>query len=189
MAVNENLVAKLRQILPDILRDTSVKLTYLYGSAAAGYMLPASDVDIALVLCTQNRPAMPSRERFQLEFTIESALEQQGVHKPEARVVDDLPLPLRGEVAMRGVRLFSNDEVARVEFETRTWKEYLDFEPMARMMRQAFFDDVPRHGLVRDKVEMVNPAKIHRLTYTLRQYLTHLKNLGAEGKDVILSDP
>ena len=27
-------------------------------------------------------------------------------------------------------------------------KEHFDFEPVARMMRQAFFDDVRRRGLV-----------------------------------------
>ncbi len=36
---------------------------------------------------------------------------------------------------------------------------------------------------------MVNPAKVEGLAYTLRQYLTHLKNLGQEGKDAVLSDP
>ncbi len=151
MAVDENLVTKLRQILPDILGDTPVILAYLYGSAAIGQSLPMSDVDIALVLCTENRPAMQPKKRLQLEFSVEGALEQQGIPKPDVRIVDDLPLPFRGEVAMRGIRLYSKDEVARVEFETRTWKEYLDFEPVARMMRQAFFDDVRKHGLVRER--------------------------------------
>jgi hypothetical protein len=59
-----------------------------------------------------------------------------------------MPLPFRGQVATTGVRLYSRDEIARVEFETRTWKEYLDFEPVARMMRQALFDDVRERGLV-----------------------------------------
>ncbi len=36
---------------------------------------------------------------------------------------------------------------------------------------------------------MVNPAKVEGLAYTLRQYLVHLKNLGIEGKDIILADP
>ncbi len=152
MSVNENLVTKLRQILPDILDDTPVTLAYLYGSMAAGQSLPTSDVDIALVLCrAQDSPAMLPKERLQLEFAVEGALEQQNILNPDARVIDDMPLTFRGQVATRSIRLYSQDEVARVEFETRTWKEYLDFEPVARMMRQAFFDDIKKHGLLRER--------------------------------------
>jgi predicted nucleotidyltransferase len=145
----ERLVTRLRGILPDVLRDTPVTLAYLYGSQAEGNPLPTSDVDIALVVCrTGNSPAMPPAERLRLEFAVEGALEQQNVFNPDVRVIDDMPLTFRGQVATRGLRLYSRDESARVEFETRTWKEYIDFEPVARMMRQAFFDDVRRRGLL-----------------------------------------
>lgn len=70
-----------------------------------------------------------------------------GILKPDVRVIDDMPLSFRGQVATQGIRLYSRDEVARVEFETRTWKEYFDFEPVARMMREAFFNDIREHGL------------------------------------------
>jgi predicted nucleotidyltransferase len=144
-----SLVAHLQEILPDILQDTPVTLAYLYGSQAEGHPLPTSDVDIALVLCrAENSPVMPPEERLQLEFAVEGALEQHNVLNPDVRVIDDMPLTFRGQVATRGVRLYARDEAARVEFETRTWKEYIDFEPVARMMRQAFFDDVRRRGLL-----------------------------------------
>jgi hypothetical protein len=148
MAVDENLVAFLRQVLPDILHDTPVTLAYLYGSAATGQALPTSDVDIALVLCrAEDSPGMPAPERLRLEFAVEGVLEQHGIFKPDVRVIDDLPLTFRGQVATQGVRLYSRDEVARVEFETRTWKEYLDFEPVARMMHEALVEHVQKHGL------------------------------------------
>ena len=144
----DELVQRLRQILPDILADTPVTLAYLYGSAAAGHMLPHSDVDVALVLCDPTAGEMPPRQRLSLEFAVEAALEQAGIPKPDVRVIDGLPLMFRGQVATQGVRLFSKDEVARVEFETRTWKEYLDYEPVARMFREAFFDRIREQGLV-----------------------------------------
>lgn len=148
MAANEDLITHLRQILPDILHDTPVTLAYLYGSQATNQALPESDVDIALVLChPTDSPVLLPKERMQLEFTVEGSLEQHGILHPDVRIIDDLPLSFRGQVATQGVRLYSRDEVARVEFETRTWKEYLDFEPVARMMRQAFFDDVRERGL------------------------------------------
>ncbi len=150
MAANQNLIAHLRRILPDILCDMPVTLAYLYGSVAIEQALPVSDVDIALVLCRTGQrdgPVMSPRERLDLEFAVEGVLEQQGILKPDVRVIDDMPLTFRGQVATHGIRLYSRDEVARVEFETHTWKEYLDFEPVARMMRQAFFDHVRTHGL------------------------------------------
>jgi predicted nucleotidyltransferase len=149
MENNETLVAHLRQILPEILQDTPATLAYLYGSVAAGEALPISDVDIALVLCrSHDQPGLSPQERFGLELSVQDALEQQGVSNSDVRVIDDLPLSFRGQVATYGVRLYSKDEIARVEFETRTWKEYIDFEPVARMMRQALFDDIRERGLL-----------------------------------------
>lgn len=147
MSEEQELVHQLRQILPGILRDTPVILAYLYGSIAAGQALPGSDVDVALVLCRDVSELSP-QQRMALEFAIEGALEQHGILRPDVRVIDNLPLTFRGEVAIRGVRLYARNEAARVEFETRTWKEYLDFEPVTRMMRRAFFDHVRQHGLL-----------------------------------------
>ena len=148
MVADESLINHLRQILPGILQDTPVTLAYLYGSTATGNILPTSDVDIALVLChTEADPPLLPTERLQLELAVEGALEQHSILKPDVRLIDNLPILFRGQVAIQGVRLFSRDEIARVEFETRTWKEYLDFEPVIRMMRQAFFKDIQEHGL------------------------------------------
>ncbi|MEW5956447.1 MAG: nucleotidyltransferase domain-containing protein [Chloroflexota bacterium] len=150
MVGNKELIEHLRRVLPDILAGTPITLAYLYGSMAVGQSLPSSDVDIALVLDRPQIPLQPD-ERAKLEFGIEEALEQQGIPNADVRVIDDLPLDFRGQVAIRGVRLYSRNEVARVEFETRTWKEYLDFEPVAWMMRQALLNDIRQHGLVREK--------------------------------------
>ena len=150
----ETLVAHLQQILPAILANTPVTLAYLYGSRATDNTLPDSDTDIALVLCRAvDQPAIPSNERLALEFAVESALENHNVKKPDARVIDNLPLPFRGQVATQGIRLFSRNEVARVEFETRTWKEYFDFEPVARRFREEFFESVRSEGLFPKKRE------------------------------------
>lgn len=148
MTADGNLVTRLRQILPDILRPAPVTLAYLYGSHTIEQSLPTSDVDIALVLCRSSKsPEIQPQEQLQLEASIEGALVRQGIPSPDVRVIDGMSLPFRGEVATQGLRLYSRDEVARVEFEIRTWKEYLDFQPVVRMMRQAFFEDIRERGL------------------------------------------
>jgi hypothetical protein len=145
---DKELVARLRQILPGILAGTPVVLAYLYGSNALGQARPDSDVDIALVLGQpQDSPTMPPKARLNLEFAVEVALEQHDIPRPDVRVIDVLPLTFRGQVAIQGVRLYWRDEVARVEFETRTWKEYLDFEPVRRMMHEALIEHVRHHSL------------------------------------------
>lgn len=151
MVEQEELTKRLRQILPDILADTPVSLAYLYGSMT-GRPLPASDVDIALWLGRLQTP-LQLDERMKLEFAIEEALERQGIPNTDVRVIDDLSPIFRGEVATRGKRLYARDEVSRVEFETRTWKEYLDYQPVVKMMRQAFFEKIRQHGLNREKVK------------------------------------
>lgn len=140
----EQLVKKLRQILPTILNTTPVTLAYLYGSRATDQSLPSSDVDIALVL--GQKLVLSPKERLNLEFTVEGELQKSGILKPDVRVIDDLPLTFRGEVATQGIRLYARDETVRVEFETRTWKEYLDFKPVIQMMQQAFIDQIRQHG-------------------------------------------
>jgi len=145
---NNDLIERLRQILPGILENTPVTLAYLHGSRAREAALPTSDVDIALFL-GRNPLDISSQERWHLESSVEIALEQQGIINTDARLIDDLPLPFRGEVAVYRVRLYSRDEEARVEFETQTWKRYFDFQPTARMMRRAFINHIREHGLTK----------------------------------------
>jgi len=49
--------------------------------------------------------------------------------------------------AWQGILLYSGDEAARVEFETRTRDEYFDYQPIARRLREAYFADLRQRGL------------------------------------------
>jgi predicted nucleotidyltransferase len=122
----------------------AVNLAYLFGSAASGHMTPLSDVDIALITA----PRLSPHDRLKLELAVADALAQHcGLANADVRVINEAPVMLRGQVVTEGRLLFARDEVARVEFETRTRSEYFDFLPSAEQLREAFFAAVLQRGL------------------------------------------
>ncbi len=141
----EQLVNRLRAKLPTLLVGRPVTLAYLYGSAATDQRLPLSDVDIALVV-PDNALAPQEQLRLQLQLSVE-LVEVAGIAEADVRIINDAPLAIRGQVACQGILLYSADETARVEFETRTWDEYFDYQPIARQLRQAYFADLRQRGL------------------------------------------
>lgn len=137
----ESLVAQLAEVLAPY----PVALAYLFGSAATGQMTPFSDVDIALVV-DETRPLPMSRLRFELEVEDELAA-RCGLSAADVRVINHAPLLVRGEVVTCGKLLFARNVETRIEFETRTRREYFDFLPAAELHRKAFFENVRQRGL------------------------------------------
>jgi len=140
----EQLINMLRAKLPSLLQGQPVVAAYLYGSFAQGYPTPFSDVDIALVLSDES---VTPRERLRLQLQLSVELTEAGVAEADVRIVNKAPLMMRGQVACQGILLYSGDETARVEFETRTRDEYFDFQPLARRLRDAYFSDLRQRGL------------------------------------------
>lgn len=144
MQPTANLLEQLGKKLPAILDKRPVLLAYLYGSTASGLALPFSDLDIALYLA---EPLSP-RERLNLELAVEMALEDAlGLGNADVRAINDAPLSVRGAVVQEGILLYCRDEEQRVDFESLTLKLYLDFEPVARMFRELFFERLRERGL------------------------------------------
>jgi len=50
------------------------------------------------------------------------------------------PAGAQGKVLTEGILLYSRDEYFRVEYEVRTRKLYVDFQPVLTMMREAYFE-------------------------------------------------
>jgi predicted nucleotidyltransferase len=123
----------------------AIVLAYLYGSMATGQTTPFSDVDIALLV---DEHLLPPDRQLRFRLVLADEIDRRcGLSKADVRVINHAPLILRGQVVTDGILLFSRDEVQRVEFETRTRKEYFDFLPMAEFHRRVFFDDIHERGL------------------------------------------
>ncbi len=121
--VDEELVERLRAAAAVVLPEEPVLVAYLFGSRARGTARAGSDVDVAVRLADAD-----DRLGVQLRLTRLLA-HRSGVPDLDLVVLDGAPLPLRGRVVQEGRVLYSADEPARIEYESRTAREFFDFSP------------------------------------------------------------
>jgi len=142
------IITQLREHAEELFGGRGIDAAYLYGSVAAGRPHPFSDVDIALLLSEDKFQALTPYERLKLELELEVVIQDQcDIPDPDVRTINDAPLVFRGAVACQGVRLYSANEAHRIAFETRTWKEYFDYQLKSQMMSQAFWARLRQEGL------------------------------------------
>jgi len=142
------IIAQLQEHAEELFGGRGIDAAYLYGSVAADRSHPFSDVDVALLFDAETFQALTPLARLKLELGLELAIQDCcDIADPDVRTVNDAPLEFRGAVACQGVRLYSGNEAHRVAFETRTWKEYFDFQPVLAKMQRAFFARLRREGL------------------------------------------
>lgn len=118
--------------MDDLLRALSAVLAtepdlvaaWLYGSRARGEERPGSDVDVA-VLLTDAPPVSFAGLRLDLEGRLEAAV---GL-PTQLLIANRAPADLVHRVLRDGVLLVENDPAARVRFEVRRRREYLDLLP------------------------------------------------------------
>lgn len=145
----QDVIDRLRTELAAILRERPVMIAYLYGSVAEGYALPNSDIDVALVLAPDHD--LPAYQRTLMELDIAAEIEERsGLHSLDVRSVNEAPVMAQGTILTEGVLVYSRQEDFRVEYEVLTRKKYFDFLPVARMMQDAYFEEMDeqlrRHG-------------------------------------------
>jgi predicted nucleotidyltransferase len=119
----EQLRSRLAQALdahPEIL------VAVLHGSFVRGE--PFRDVDVAVWL---NPLRLSKDARFRLALELSVQLRLTLAFPVDVRVLNDAPLSFRYH-ALRGSSLLVRDEELLAELRTRTWDEYLDFQPFAR---------------------------------------------------------
>lgn len=137
-----NVEEQLRESATAILEGEPVVFAYLFGSQATGQAHPRSDVDVAVML----EEGMPENEHLETGLRLARRLaEASGLGRIEVVILNDAPLPLVGRAISTRKVIYSMDEPARVEFESRRYREFLDFqihaEPLARaLLRRAAGD-------------------------------------------------
>ena len=122
------------QDLVDVLRSAAeaelpampVVFAYLYGSRAAGNSRPDSDVDVGILLDLGVTASESLASRVADALTARSRV--GGI---EVTVLNDAPIRFLGRVLRSRVVLYSRDEPARVEFESRIGRMADDVEVWA----------------------------------------------------------
>jgi predicted nucleotidyltransferase len=135
---HDEMVKRLRVVLPELLRGTPINLVYLYGSVARDAPTPLSDVDIAIVVSDD----ADAFHRLSLEAHLGASLAKCGIPGTDVRIINDAPIMLKGVVVTEGILVYAADEVFRIEFETRARIQYFDYLPAARQMQDEYIEAV-----------------------------------------------
>ena len=132
-----DVLERLRAAAPGVLGDEPVRVAYLFGSHARGEASQLSDVDVALLA-----PDLAPQDRLDLRIRVIGRLSSAArIADLDVIVLDESPLTLTGRVIRDGVVIYSVDEPLRAEYESRTFREFVDFSVLAdeidlEMLRQ-----------------------------------------------------
>jgi uncharacterized protein len=115
---------------------TSVFVAYAYGSRLWGVARPDSDLDVGYyTLPLADGLGLPVPTELRLADLLAEAA---GV-EVDLRCLANAPLGLRGRALVEGRRVYSCDEVARVNLERDLLSRYLDYKPKLEAMRELRF--------------------------------------------------
>lgn len=118
--------------------DERILVAYLFGSKARGLQTPESDTDVAVLL------SEPPEDTLEYYLGLVDRLSSVMGSPVDLVFLNDAPLLLRHQVIKYGRVLFSRDEAARVEWEARSVKEYLDFRPRSDEYDEALLRELSK---------------------------------------------
>ena len=135
--VEDNIKNAIIRLAPKIFSNHPVLFAYLYGSFATGCVHPFSDIDIA-VYTARASPAKSLELELMLSLKFDEKLNCKS--KSEVRIINNLPLVIKGQILSDGFLIFSANEVERVDFETRVRSAYFDFLPVIQNYQKVYLD-------------------------------------------------
>ena len=128
---------RLFEVAPKILKEYPVSFAYLYGSYAQELEHPFSDLDICVYL-----DDIPSGRKLRVQMEIALRIDEElesGVDS-EVRIMNDLPLIIKGQIVTEGLLIYSRGEALYVDFESYIRKAYFDFQPVVQQYQQIYLD-------------------------------------------------
>jgi uncharacterized protein len=126
---------KLLNLAPALFKETPVSFAYLYGSYAKGKPHSFSDLDIGIYV-----EGLSLKACLNLELSLSLQLDELLEHSisAEIRVLNHLPLPVKGKILTDGQLIYSRDEKKRIQFETYARLAYFDFLPAIKQYQDAY---------------------------------------------------
>lgn len=120
---------KLVEIASELFKGTPVLFAYLYGSYAGGAPHKFSDLDVGIFI-----EGLDAATCLDLELSLSLRIDEQLDHvvQSEVRVVNHLPLVVKGKILADGELIYSIAEEQRIELESRVRQAYFDFLPVIR---------------------------------------------------------
>jgi hypothetical protein len=130
---------KLLQMAPSIFGGTPVLFAYLYGSYAGGTPHKFSDLDIGVYV-----EGLATAACLDLELSLALRIDELLDHvvQSEVRIINPLPLVVKGRLLTDGDLIYSAAEEQRIEFESRIRQAYFDFLPVLQAYNKSFRQQV-----------------------------------------------
>lgn len=130
-----NIKKKLYQVAPALFGESPVLFAYVYGSYTKGAAHAFSDLDVAVYV-----EGLDVKGCLELELSLGLIIDEKLDHMVQAdvRVLNRLPLVLKGRILSEGELIYSIAEDQRVEFETQVRRAYFDFLPVIFQYRDAY---------------------------------------------------
>ena len=135
--VEENIKKSIIRIAPQIFKNHPVHFAYIFGSFATGCAHPFSDIDIA-IYTGRVSPAKSLELELLLSLKFDENLDCKA--KSEVRIINNLPLVIKGQIISDGFLIFSTNDVERVDFETRVRSAYFDFLPVIQNYQRVYLE-------------------------------------------------
>jgi len=138
------LVERLRAVAESLFRNGPLLAAYAYGSRIAGRPRPASDADVGYYLNGyRSSKLLTLREELRLASALSDAIGLE----VDLRDLAGAPLELRGRVLEEGVRIYSADDVARVELERDLLGRYHDYKDVFRHLHEVRLRALASRGI------------------------------------------
>jgi len=138
------LVQRLRAAAGRLFPGSPLLAAYAYGSRISGRPRPASDVDVGYYLKGYRTGQLLSiRDELHLVSALSDAVELE----VDLRNLAGAPLELRGRVLEEGVRVFSGDDVARVELERDLLTRSHDYKDAFQRMHEVRLRALAARGI------------------------------------------
>ena len=137
--VEDNIKKSIIRLAPQIFNNHPVLFAYLFGSFATGCSHTFSDIDIAVY--TEGITPVKSLE-LELLLSLKFDKKLNCKSKSEVRIINNLPLVIKGQIISDGLLIYSDNEVERVDFETRVRSAYFDFLPVIQNYQRIYLDKV-----------------------------------------------
>lgn len=120
--ISKNQKRKIQKIIKDSLqKENHILFAYLHGSFLQNEF---RDIDIGIYI----NKNLSKKKQLSYELSFEEKLQNIVSYPVDVRILNHAPLSFSFSVIKNGIILFSNDENKRIDFETRIFTKYHDFD-------------------------------------------------------------
>jgi hypothetical protein len=120
-----------------------VEAAWVFGSVAQGTAGPMSDVDVAVLPAR----SLERDDRWALRLDLMGRLQQAlGLNEVDVAVVGELGVTIAHRALVNGLRVFGEHSRGAAESEIAALRDYVDFEPVSRLLDARLKERVNAYG-------------------------------------------